>query len=269
MKTTTRISQLLLGAALILAVGALGADNADPFPHPPHLEEADDCGTCHEAAARGEMEIKKGACAECHEDEVPGYRPLRREGREILRFPHALHVEAGDCADCHKAPEMIPARGKKACDACHSENDVDVPDPACAKCHAAPAEKLTPPDHRGTWAVSHGHEAAWRVFDRHGRDCTTCHKQDACAACHRTSRPRSHTGLWRLRTHGAAAAWNRDSCRTCHETGTCVACHRNTEPLNHVGAWSKMHGLTARSISDSSCNVCHSGGDCARCHAGR
>ena len=268
MKKKTRIS-LWFGALLVLGVGATVAGPSKPFPHAPHLAETEDCATCHVAGDSGEMTVKAAACAECHEDDVPAYRPMHGDGPEILHFPHALHVDTGSCTDCHKAPGMTFPRGKKACDTCHGENDVEILDAACAKCHGAPAEKLVPPDHGGTWAVSHGKAAPWRVFDRHGKDCTTCHKQGACDTCHRTSRPRSHTGLWRLRTHGTAASWNRDTCRTCHETGTCTACHMNTQPLNHVGAWSKLHGFTARSKADGSCTVCHSAGSCVACHAGK
>jgi hypothetical protein len=268
MKMKTRFA-LLFGGLMILAVGVTIAGPTDPFPHDLHLEEVDDCTMCHKAGADGEMDVDKAACAECHDDETPGFRPVMSDGPEILRFPHALHVEAGDCTDCHKLPAMAFPRGKKTCDACHKENDVEVPESACASCHGKPAHKLTPADHKGTWAVSHGKAAPWRVFSRHGKDCTTCHKQDACDSCHRTSRPRSHTGLWRLRTHGTAASWNRDTCRTCHETGGCVACHQNTPPMNHIGAWSKLHGLTARSKADTSCNACHNVGYCNACHAGK
>ena len=268
MTMNKRLSQLLSASILILAVGATIAGPTAPFPHGPHLEEIDECGTCHKAGDDGEMGYDKLICADCHDDNSV-YQDFEKAEFPILAFPHALHVEAGDCADCHKAPGMRFPKGKKACDACHAENDIAIPGAACVKCHGKPARKLLPLDHKGSWGVGHGAASRWRVFERHGRDCSTCHEANACQTCHQEQRPRSHSGLWRLRTHGTAASWNRDSCRTCHETGACVACHRNTAPMNHIGAWSKLHGFTARTRSDSSCTTCHSGGECASCHSGK
>ena len=267
MKTTMRISLLFLALGTLVAVGATTAGSSDPFPHEPHLEEADDCATCHEAGVKGAMTVKADSCAECHEDDVPGYRKMAGSGPGLVHFPHALHVDAGECKDCHKAPAMAAAKDKKSCDKCHDENGVEVAEAACASCHGKSAKKIEPPDHKGTWETSHGKAARWRVFGRHGRDCSVCHGTDSCDTCHKTQRPRSHTGLWRIRTHGAAASWDRDSCRTCHETGTCIACHKSTSPMNHIGAWSMTHGFAARSVADKSCNVCHSAGDCAACHS--
>ncbi|MFH1530207.1 MAG: cytochrome c3 family protein [Pseudomonadota bacterium] len=269
MKTTMRISLLLAAVVALIAVRATTAGPADPFPHKIHLEEVDDCGMCHGPDKDGAMTVKAAACSECHDEDVPAYRKVTGGGHGILRFPHALHVDAAACKDCHKAPVMKASREKKSCDACHAKNDVDVQDSGCARCHGKPAEKLVPPDHEGTWKVSHGKAAQWRVFDRHGKDCSTCHKTGTCQVCHMEESPRSHTGLWRIRTHGRAASWDRDSCRTCHETGSCESCHRTSPPLNHVGAWSKLHGLTARSKADISCGVCHEAGTCAACHAGK
>jgi hypothetical protein len=80
-------------------------------------------------------------------------------------------------------------------------------------------------------------------------------------------RPKSHTGLWRLRTHGAAAAFDSESCRTCHVTGMCIQCHRTNAPLKHRGAWSKLHDYAAGTFADSNCYVCHNKGQCLACPA--
>ena len=269
MKTTTRISLLFLAVGALITVRAPTAGPTNPFPHEIHIEEAGECAMCHEPGKDGGMTINLEACAECHDEDVPLFRKTAGGGHGVLRFPHALHVDAADCADCHKVPAMRPPAGKKFCDSCHAEAEVELVEAACAKCHGKPAHKITPPDHEGTWKVSHGKAAQWRVFDRHGKDCSTCHKSGSCQACHMEERPRSHTGLWRIRTHGTAASWNRDSCRTCHETGACDSCHRTSSPLNHMGAWSKLHGLTARSKADTSCTTCHERGYCAACHAGK
>ncbi|MBM4371980.1 MAG: cytochrome c3 family protein [Deltaproteobacteria bacterium] len=262
-------SQVIGLAGVLLVAGAPEAGAPRTFPHEPHLAEDLECGHCHEAGDGGAMKLTTGSCGDCHDGGAPHYRAAAVPGGRFLRFPHAVHAEAFACADCHKAPDVAFPRGKPACDACHRDNDVRIPAAACARCHGAPAQKLVPPDHGGAWRSRHGREARWRVFDRHGETCAACHGSEGCETCHRTERPRSHTGLWRLRTHGASASWDRDSCRTCHETGSCEACHASTAPLNHVGAWSTLHGLTARTRSDESCAACHGPGWCASCHSGR
>ncbi len=267
MKTMTRISLLLLTVVALLTVRATTAGPTNPFPHDIHIEEVGECGMCHEADKTGAMIVKREVCSGCHDEDVPAFRESTGGGADILEFPHALHTDVAECSDCHKVPVMWPPRGRKFCDACHNENDVEVVESGCARCHGKPAHEVKPPDHKGTWRVSHGKAARWRVFNRHGKNCYACHKSGACQVCHMKERPRSHTGLWRIRTHGRAASWDRDSCRTCHETGSCDSCHRTSAPLNHTGAWDKLHGLTARSKADGSCRACHEPGYCAACHS--
>jgi hypothetical protein len=137
----------------------------------------------------------------------------------------------------------------------------------CAACHGTDMRRERPADHEEAWLERHGKESGWRVFDEHGRDCATCHPTGACTSCHATARPRSHTGLWRLKTHGMAAEMDEASCRTCHETGACVQCHKRTAPMSHQGAWSFKHGTMAGSGFGPRCAVCHGPTDCASCHA--
>jgi hypothetical protein len=114
--------------------------------------------------------------------------------------------------------------------------------------------------------LSHGETARWHPGE-HGKDCALCHARSACVSCHRSTMPRSHTGLWRERLHGKEAEWDREACRTCHETGACVSCHRRTQPLNHRGDWIANHGRI--SGFEEGCTVCHSSSWCRDCHSGR
>ena len=243
------------------------------FSHAVHLEEGAECGECHVADdGAGPPLVNKKYCEECHDDGVPSYRLPARARKLGGGFPHATHVEAGDCKECHqatiadaqKAGAWIMAEAK--CEACHKENDVEVKASNCAACHAKGRRLQVPADHGGSWMLKHGDESRWQVFGGHTKDCSSCHRRDACATCHRTKRPQSHTGLWRLRGHGLSAGWDRDSCRTCHETGACISCHKTTRPFNHVGAWRSRHGSAMG--AESNCSVCHIShvSTCGTCH---
>jgi len=167
---------------------------------------------------------------------------------------------------------MIPRAGvpdQPACFVCHASRSVKVPVKDCSRCHPGKMASTRPASHGLAWAKHHGMESE-QSKDLHGRDCQTCHEQSACRACHLSHRPQSHTGLWRLRTHGISARWDRgDSCRNCHETGACQGCHRATKPVNHQGNWKTFHALAAGGSSSTSCLVCHRRADCAACHGAR
>jgi hypothetical protein len=271
------IVALLLATPLLIWGGTFRADENGLFPHPVHLEEGSACDDCHQPAEKADsMVVKKDGCVDCHDEEVPGYQP-RKHSESIVRFPHKLHAEAGECKDCH-GEDAGKLKGRSMtfgeCTACHKENGVEVDAKACAACHGKSKQNLVPKDHRGHWETTHGKAAQWRVFERHGKDCSACHGKASCDTCHKTKRPRSHTGLWRIRMHGTAASWDRDSCKVCHETGTCIACHKSTPPLNHVGSWrTTRHMFSARDSSDQKrCAVCHDAtftATCTSCHSGR
>lgn len=282
-KTSLRFG-LTLAAALVLVAATwiaselrARAGGPEPFPHAVHIEEGAGCTDCHEA---GEEDfalptVNRGACEDCHEDDIPEFAAQRTHRRAKLRFPHTLHTDVGECTDCHGAvakgekaagtPHVAPAK----CFECHAENDVETPESRCAACHGKDQRRVEPEDHHQGWELRHGVEQQRRNLAGHGRDCALCHTRGECKTCHMTTRPQSHTGLWRQRTHGRAAAWERDACRTCHETGACIACHRSTPPLSHRGAWERIHGLSAGSRADERCVVCHRPAECKACHDGR
>ena len=135
-------------------------------------------------------------------------------------------------------------------------------------CHGSDARKIPPKDHNKTWIRTHGRRSPWGSKSHRVRPCSFCHTKTECTACHRTTKPKSHTGLWRIRTHGTAASFDRDRCKTCHETGSCIFCHRRTAPTTHRGSWGATHGLTAGSRGSERCMVCHSSAQCVACHAG-
>lgn len=261
--------------ALVLAPAAFRADERPVFSHETHLGEDLECSACHDLGDEGEAaKLILTGCEDCHDEGAPGTR-LEAEARPLkgLRFPHATHVDAAECKDCHaatmadeqKAGEPVMEFGR--CVSCHQENEVATPAAACASCHGVDQRRVEPASHDRAWTERHGREAQWSVVADHGEDCYACHSRDACRRCHTQTKPRSHTSLWRMRVHGTAASWDRSGCQTCHETGTCISCHSRTAPLNHRGAWMATHGLVAGSRTDERCTTCHSASQfCAACH---
>ncbi len=246
------------------------------FSHSMHIDEDAECSQCHVETEDGSApSVNKEYCTECHDDGVPSYRLPARAVKMGGGFPHGTHVDAAECKDCHeatitetqKAGALIVPQEK--CTACHKAKNVKVSSANCGACHPRGRRQKPPSDHEGNWLLKHGAESRWSAVSGHTKDCSSCHRRDACATCHRTKRPQSHTGLWRLRGHGLAAGWDRNSCRTCHETGACISCHKTNRPLNHSGAWSTYHSLAAEVEGNSHCAVCHSPGYCISCHKGK
>jgi hypothetical protein len=161
------------------------------------------------------------------------------------------------CVDCHADPHKGAAGSN--CQQCHGTDSFRKLTPA--------ARAQRPSDHDRGWLGKH----TSLPFDENdllaeGRACSRCHGSASCDRCHRSTRPKSHTALWRLRGHGTAAAFDPGSCTVCHVTGACIQCHRTTAPLNHRGAWGTLHGFAAGTFADNNCYVCHSRSDCLACH---
>jgi hypothetical protein len=233
-----------------------------------------DCGKCHKpepGAAKFDHEkmtkfARTGdhltaACSKCHQPKSAQTKPLTMsEWRKQptpkvdLTFP----IRGKSCTDCH----FDPHRGNLGtdCAACHGTTDF-------SRVTGGRAKSIRPKDHGGSWLRRH---TTLPEYDgAHGaekRDCSSCHGTPTCTHCHRTMLPRSHTALWRIRTHGAAASFDPNSCSTCHRAASCIQCHRRTRPLNHRGSWLTMHGYASGGFGDSNCYVCHRRSECALCH---
>jgi hypothetical protein len=278
----TRDLRLLLlavpGIFLWSAVSAWSAPSAPDvdFSHVEHLTREPDksCLDCHDISKKtgAAPSWNRTACTRCHDAAVPGYMPRARGPLLGVAFSHGQHLAKVDCVACHKrtnddAPFTRP--GKRACFSCHAKSSGDVPqEVACTSCHGQNQRAVKPPSHDSLWTRRHGvHADPFHAFD-HGQACTLCHKENTCVSCHQTQKPRDHTALWRVRSHGSAAAWDSTRCKTCHETNQCISCHQSEAPRNHRGAWQATHGLVARSRGDASCLTCHRPASCVSCHAG-
>jgi hypothetical protein len=204
------------------------------------------------------------ACSLCHQRKTPQNPALSvadwkktAAGKLDLTFP----VRGKQCSDCHADPHQ--GNVGSDCSACHSTADF-------RGISGGRAKSIRPRDHGGSWLRRH---ATLPENDRdpgaEKRSCATCHGAPSCTHCHRTNPPRSHTALFRIRTHGAVASFDPSACSTCHIGASCIQCHRRTPPLNHRGAWRTMHGYAAGSFADNNCFVCHRRSDCALCHRTR
>jgi len=261
---------------LFVAAAAPSAEGLKVFFHKKHIDEGVDCSDCHELDAQNDSySLVADICEGCH-DQVYTEWKLSTPARKLESdFSHSKHHKKMKCTDCHGSTASdsheagSPVMDFEGCSDCHREKDSNIPESQCARCHGEDLKNRAPDDHAHAWTRRHGAESGWRVFDEHGRDCEQCHARHQCIECHRTQKPADHTSLWRVRTHGTSADWDRERCRKCHETGTCVRCHRTTEPLNHRGAWKYTHGLAAQSRSSRYCNVCHSTSTCRACHKGK
>jgi hypothetical protein len=146
-----------------IAARAFGRD----FPHGAHVVRARlRCAACHGGMDQhGTLHIDASACDRCHariqqpmaavagEDCLGCHEADIGPASEVVRFPHAQHVEAGlDCAVCHagverkkhvdfaRSREARPPMGHELCGSCHAG---DVPDAEgtppeganCSLCH--------------------------------------------------------------------------------------------------------------------------------------
>jgi len=240
-----------------------------------------DCTDCHALDKKTDSYVlNRDFCRKCHVPSPPPARKIYMKARKMkgVSFRHAVHKRTKSgvvitCHDCHKSTiedeetKNQPLVAPEHCLSCHADMRVGFSERRCDRCHLEKKKsRVEPLSHHQKWRETHGERARWRDISGHGTQCALCHDNAACVACHRTERPRNHTGLWRVRMHGTAAQWDRDRCKTCHETGTCIACHRRTPPINHRGNWVSNHGRVAG--FEERCTVCHNAGWCTDCHRG-
>ncbi len=249
------------------------------------------CVACHRKTDPHKGKLGE-ACERCH---IPDKGAPKFNHDTMTAFARTGAHSKVECVFCHrpaagapprvgwtrgaptgKVDRLFPVMGKR-CVECHDDPHKGSVGTECGDCHftdsfrrliPGSAAAMRPADHNRAWVRSH---ASLPFGDdepgAEGRACARCHGTPACDRCHRTSAPKSHTALWRLRGHGAAAAFDSEGCRVCHQPGTCVQCHRTSAPLNHRGAWRTLHGFAAGTFADNACYTCHTRADCRACHA--
>jgi len=300
--------------ATLAEVPELSVTRVAEFPQPP-THAAESFIVSHGEMAEAQLE----SCAVCHARESCTRCHLNAEGLDVIRslapdqriaelvagragawpepeshgeqgweFSHAERVVGGSqsCASCHAEP---------SCRTCHGEANIPqitaLPDSSRVGLAGVTVPRTRAPGHIPDFASQHGAAAAANL-----PNCTSCHVERECAACHEAVPTRSaqgnapvsfepprsgyHPASFVLR-HGAEAFAVQSSCADCHSTEAfCRSCHQNVGVAVGVadgagGAfhdaqpdWLFEHGRAARQGLEA-CTSCHQQTSCLRCHSAK
>ena len=247
------------------------------FTHLKHTEEGASCADCHKAEKSDKMSLPGvKECKACHDnddiltkDEQAGrfaWSSRAPSSKEII-FSHDTHASAEvKCLSCHKGIDQNknidayhPVK-MKDCTSCHMKEVSKESATDCSVCHTK-INKDSKPDFHGA-AFMRGHGMMARMGQGETRsECSLCHKENECTACHSTEMPKSHNNHFVHRGHGIAASIDRASCATCHRSDTCESCHATTAPTNHTSAFGG-----SKNRHCGSCHFPQSQTECYTCH---
>jgi hypothetical protein len=283
------------------------------FSHQEHIREVAEeggaalaCADCHVTPGELRMAVDGNPperCLDCHSDPDPA--PVHLQGAEctVCHVPLARAGLTGEAMALLPAPDghegdpfILEAHGEEAtadvarCATCHVQDQ-------CAQCHVNAGLSPIPdvpaaPSDMPFVAI----EAHYPVPESHGADdfllghgegivaaeCTTCHTQNDCAACHvgpavepvpslptretvrapgvqvARAMPGSHESPFFMDAHAPMASAGAGGCATCHAQTDCVACH--DAPRS-----SAFHpeGFQARHAADAYAQTA----ECASCHS--
>jgi Doubled CXXCH motif (Paired_CXXCH_1) len=257
------------------------------------------CFACH-GIQTAHFAAPDSACATCHLP-LASATALRRADVAALDTPPSHHLPGFATAAGHGTLAKAPGGGVAAsCATCHARDfcltcHVDAPEQPVIqalardpRATAIPAHLSPPPSHAAAdFLVRHGRRLRQEV-----RQCSTCHTQESCLACHRgTARvaaalpagssergagavitrrpPPSHTAGFETH-HAAEASAAANSCAGCHVRADCLECHRPTAASAtgyHPTGWLARHPAAAYARA-SNCSDCHNTGSfCVSCHA--
>lgn len=178
-----------------------------------------------------------------------------KTNKDIIKFSHAVHKEATDCASCHinvSESTSLTDRYLPNHDVCSSCHDVENTD-ECSMCHY---EDVNEPLIQKTSELYFNHK--FHISDQK-MECTSCHK-----------------GIDEVDYAFQSASANppMSNCYTCHNGTTvaandCETCHISTANLipedhQHVN-FAKSHKFHASNMN-AQCQMCHDNSFCEACH---
>lgn len=174
----------------------------------------------------GHATVDADRCLSCHEDRLGAVIVDKRTG---TKMSHAEPLAAGMvCDDCHKGAghsSSADGPGMATCLRCH---DGKTASSTCKECHVGDVSKAT--------VVKRSFMAQELVGEI---DCSGCHSQRKCDACHGLRMPHSKTFM--AYDHARYAGFSKkDMCYRCHAEGDCGRCH-NTTP-RRLGWWGHGNG---------------------------
>ena len=276
---------LTFGTAAVLLLLMVGCDEDKyqlKFSHYIHVTDNEmGCDECHgELGKPSFMAITHKTCIDCHDEpeaeeinaKTCGYCHQEKQLPNLKEWTPApatsnrnvfVHTEAlaGQCKDCHddlfaEALSSVPKLTRS--DIIEIRDDAHASGQDCLTCHTDMDPAQQPESHDLAWTKRHGFFGI-----QTDAACSVCHTEDSCKQCHSITQPASHNNLWRLRSHGAVASWDRDRCQVCHEEDSCTECHSQTRPRSHTGRWGKgkyaSHciGCHTAASEGEGCMVCH------------
>lgn len=256
-------------------------------------ERLETCWGCHAHEATDHF-ATSAACETCHVSLAETSFSRARIG--ALPAPET-HADPLFLAEGHGA--LAPGYADR-CATCHTRE-------RCVACHvdgglveiqaipSAPPEMELPPQGAEYPEPASHLDDGW--LDAHRlqapvRECSTCHAQDDCRACHVGSvptlvealprraesaapgvglvarAPESHASKFFLDAHGPLAAADGQSCATCHVETFCVDCHDGPPAGGgyHPASFVARHASSAFGRTDE-CATCHSTEVfCRSCH---
>lgn len=281
MKMNRILISLFTGSVLLLT----GCDEEEyqlKFSHYLHVTENEmDCGECHGEAGEASFnaithetcidchdeveaeEVRMDTCGYCHDKKLlPKLDEWQAEtGQQRNIFVHTDAL-AGRCQECHEAildENLTVAPKLQRDEIVQIRDEAHASGEDCQTCHVDMDRYIEPASHDLAWTKRHG-----QLGIQTDAACSVCHSEDSCRECHSVMQPVSHNNLWRLRTHGIEAAWDRASCMVCHEEDSCTSCHSQVKPRSHGNPlWDERHGTW----EPGRCMVCHEPDYCNSCHA--
>lgn len=275
MKRSLRFG-LVFAAIALLWSGCDPKETINNFPHKPHIAAEVACVFCHEFGEKTVGMPKMEACASCHDlqdkdvfarclechqkhsvewkegsvvNHQTMFRPFLGKGWDDVRYNHAEQLNPdSDCLACHaalKTAERSSIENLPSMKTAIATQDKLGKSTDCSVCHSELTPFTPPASHDNRWKETHG-----RMTDFNGKDnCLMCHQEETCLTCHKTEKPKSHTNLFRRKTHGVKAEFDRVQCLVCHRSDECESCHQAS--ANPIPA-EIFH------TPDASCLTCHS-----------
>ncbi len=186
-----------------------------------------------------------------------GERGSEKTNKEIIKFSHAVHKDATDCAGCHTNiiesaslnDRLLPE--KSVCAACHDVED----EKNCAQCHYG--ENFEPLIRKKSELIF---DHKFHLTDQN-QQCESCHKglTDVAYSFEAKESKPSMAICYNCHNGNSVAA---NECRSCHTSTV------NLIPQDHKGvSFLKTHKFRSMAVN-ANCEMCHDNSFCESCHAG-
>jgi hypothetical protein len=194
-----------------------------------------------------------------------------KTNKDVIKFSHAVHAEATDCAGCHTnvsgslslSDRLLPEKSvcatchdvedDKQCSTCHYE---DVYEPLVKvkselmfnhKMHIEDQKMLCENCHKGLSDVAYSFETV--SANPPMMTCYSCHNGKSvatndCEICHTSTAnliPEDHRRVSFAKNHKFHAQSEKAECQMCHDNASCESCHVGTTMLTEANTSSDFY----------------------------